>query len=152
MLKVKLLEDTAKPPTVAHTGEDLAYDLYASETKIVEPDTHESIKTGVAVEFDFEAEPSIKIGFLIKERSSHAKLGISILGGVIDSGYRGEVIVFIRNNSKNQFVIKVGDKIGNLIPMIVLAKSVKVYSDLSPALRGEGGFGSTDEKEVGQAS
>lgn len=145
MLKVKLLSDSAKVPTIAHPGEDLAYDLYSAESIVIPSKGHADIHTGVAIEFDFEVEPSIKVGFLIKERSSFAKNRLAILGGVVDSGYRGEVMVMMENYGEKPYNVAAGEKIANLIPTVVLAKSVQVYSDLSPALRGEGGFGSSDQ-------
>ena len=50
MLKVKLLSASAKAPTIAHPGEDLGYDLYASESVTIAPRGNATIPTGVAIE------------------------------------------------------------------------------------------------------
>jgi dUTP diphosphatase len=101
--------------------------------------------TGVAVEFTLEAEPELKWGFLVKERSSLARKGLFILGGVIDAGYRGELVLMLGNMGDEDYQVTAGDKIANLIPIPVAAKTLEVVSQLSLALRGEAAFGSTGQ-------
>src|SRR5260370_42064858 len=68
MLKVKLLNSAAKAPTVAHPGEDLEYDIYASETVIVPVRGHAQVSTGIAVEC---SSPSgDPMGALLRDKSS----------------------------------------------------------------------------------
>lgn len=143
MLKVKLITDTATPPTVSHPGEDLGYDLYASESITIPSKGHARVRTGVAVEFQLSHMPEVNFGFLVKPRSSIGSRGMTVLGGVIDSGYRGEIFVMLGNFNDEDQMINQGDKIANLIPIIVFAKSVEVVSELLPSARGEAGFGST---------
>lgn len=92
MLKVKLLDKKATAPTVANPGEDLAYDLYALEDTTVRINTVTKVRTGVAVAYLKDDKP---YGLLMRDRSSMASKGIAITGGVIDSGYRGEVLVLV---------------------------------------------------------
>ncbi len=66
--------------------------------------------------------------------------------GVIDSDYRGEVMVMLRNESMNHVLIQPGERIGQLIVEQIPRVSVKVTSQLSTTERGEGGFGSTGEQ------
>ena len=143
MLKVSLLSDSAKPPTLAHPGEDLGYDLYASDSGWIPPGEYHVFHTGIAVEFVFESEPELKFGFLIKERSSLAVNGISVLGGVVDSGYRGEIHLVLANHGNTDYPVVAGAKIANLIPIPVVANKVEVVANLTPSLRGDGAFGST---------
>ena len=79
---------------------------------------------------------------LVKERSSMAAKGIFVLGGVIDSGYRGEVLINLANIGKKEYKVKAGDRIAQLI---IIPCSVNVVQDdwLSVSERGEEGFGST---------
>jgi dUTP pyrophosphatase len=143
MLRVKLLSDKAKLPTIAHPGEDLGYDLYSAEDVVIPPKGNVDISTGISAEFTFEQEPSIRVGFLVKEKSSYARRRLVILGGVCDAGYRGEFRVLMENLGDEPQEIHCGDKVANLVPMIVLAKSVEETKELNPSLRGDGGFGST---------
>src|SRR5260370_29660776 len=82
MLKVKLLNSAAKAPTVAHPGEDLEYDIYASETVIVPVRGHAQVSTGIAVEC---SSPSgDPMGALLRDKSSIAARRLVLTGGVID--------------------------------------------------------------------
>ena len=78
---------------------------------------------------------------LVKERSSMASKGIFVMGGVIDSGYRGEIMVNLANVSGYDYVIKSGDRIAQLI--ILPCSAVMTKGELSKSDRGENGFGST---------
>ena len=79
---------------------------------------------------------------LIKERSSMAGKGIFVIGGVIDAGYRGEVMINLANISGEDYLVKSGDRIAQLI-FIPCASTVRLDEWLSVSERGEDGFGST---------
>jgi dUTP pyrophosphatase len=141
MLKVKLLTVSAKAPTVAHPGEDLGYDIYSSETVTLEGRGHAIVSTGIAIECTSpSAEP---MGALLRDKSSMAARRLALTGGVIDSGYRGEIKVLMENLSDLPATIRAGDKIANLIPYPVLTGEVKVVDDLNESSRKAGGFGSS---------
>lgn len=141
MLKVKLLTTTAKPPTVAHPGEDLGYDIYAAETITIGPRGHAVVPTGIAVECT--SPEGEGMGALLRDKSSMAARRLTVTGGVIDAGYRGEVRVLMENLGDAPAVIHVGDKIANLIPYPVLTGKVEVVDDLSESRRKAKGFGSS---------
>src|ERR1700682_4408179 len=141
MLKVKLLSPTAKAPTVAHPGEDLGYDIFASETVTIAQRGHAVIPTGIAVECSSPAGE--KMGALLRDKSSMAARRLVVTGGVIDAGYRGEVRVLIENLGDAPAEIRAGDKIANLIPYPVLTAEVQVVDDLADSSRKGGGFGSS---------
>ncbi|HKF21812.1 MAG TPA: dUTP diphosphatase [Candidatus Angelobacter sp.] len=141
MLKVKLLTTTAKPPTVAHPGEDLGYDIYAAETITIGPRGHAVVPTGIAVECT--SPEGEGMGALLRDKSSMAARRLTVTGGVIDAGYRGEVRVLMENLGDAPAVIHVGDKIANLIPYPVLTGEVEVVDDLSESRRKAKGFGSS---------
>lgn len=92
MLKVKKLDPKAVAPTVANPGEDLAYDLYALEDTTVRINNVTKVRTGIAVACIIGKK---SYGLLIRDRSSMAAKGIATTGGVVDSGYRGEVMVLL---------------------------------------------------------
>ena len=145
MLKVLKLDQRATTPTVANAGEDLGFDVYALEDTILLPNTPMRVRTGIAVHYEKPDSPEDKFGLLVRDRSSMASKGVIASGGVIDSGYRGELLVLLTSyGSENSFSIKAGDKIAQLIPLPVLTGAgVVETSSLSTSSRGEGGFGST---------
>jgi len=74
-----------------------------------------------------------------------AKHGIAVLNapGTIDSDYRGEVQVILINLGNEDFIIKNGDRIAQLVIAPVTRARVETVSELSDTDRGAGGFGST---------
>jgi dUTP pyrophosphatase len=139
MLRVQLLDDAAKPPTVAHPGEDIGYDLYASQDHTLVPGQVHRVHTGVAVAGEAGGLP---IGFLVKDRSSMASKGVFTHGGVIDAAYRGEIVVLMTTLSE-VCEIRAGDRIAQLVPTPVLTGEVNVTTELAAGARGSKGFGSS---------
>src|SRR3954471_19645252 len=140
MLKVQLLSSGAKAPTIAHPGEDLGYDLYASESISVPAKGNAIVPTGVAIECSSNGKP---MGCLLRDRSSLASKRVAILAGVIDAGYRGEIKVVMENLGEQAYTVHAGDKIANMVPHPVLTGSVEVVVDLAESKRKAGGFGSS---------
>jgi len=141
MLKVKLLRAGAKAPTVAHPGEDLGYDIYASETVALPARGHAIVPTGIAIECTSPAGE--RMGALLRDKSSMAARRLALTGGVIDAGYRGEIKVLMENLGEQPATIQAGDKIANLIPYPVLTGEVEVVDELNESSRKAGGFGSS---------
>jgi dUTP pyrophosphatase len=81
----------------------------------------------------------------IKSRSSMSVKGIEVRGGVIDSDYRGEIIVLLTNLSNKDFIINVGDRIAQIVFMPYIRFNSIQVSKLSKTKRGVGGFGSTNK-------
>ncbi len=141
MLRVKLLHAEAVPPTVAHPGEDLGYDLYAAEALVIPSGAMGQIKTGIAVEiFGPGGEP---MGAVVRDRSSMALRRLVVTAGVIDAGYRGELKILMENFGPQEARINAGDKIANLLPYPVLTGAVEVAAELGASVRKDGGFGSS---------
>lgn len=141
MLRVKLLHPQAKAPTVAHPGEDLGYDVYSAVALTIPARGHAVISTGIAVECSSASgEP---MGALLRDKSSMAARRLTVTGGVIDAGYRGEVRVLMENLGDSPAEIHAGDKIANLVPYPVLTSEVQVVEELADSRRKGGGFGST---------
>jgi len=143
----KKLHRDAKAPHVAHPGEDLAYDLFAAEGATLLPGRVTLVRTGIAIQFD----PSH--GAIVKDRSSMALKGVKTSAGVIDAGYRGEILVPMtldanapQNSESLQggYKIKAGDKVAQMIPVKPLtAFEVEECEALKETVRGEKGFGSS---------
>lgn len=137
ILKYKKVREGAKAPTVAHVGEDVAYDFYAAERVVILPGFKGDVPLGVAIE-----QGPVR-GGLFGTRSGMAKKGLFIVGGVIDAGYRGELVAMIYNGSKESYIIENGDKCVQMIPIPVITCQPIEVEELSESTRGEGGFGST---------
>jgi dUTP pyrophosphatase len=136
MLKVKKLSPDAVLPTVAHPGEDIGYDLYSAEDMTLPSRGAAGVHTGIAIEFVPTA------GGIVKTRSGMAKKRLICNAGVIDAGYRGEIIVVMENLADEPYTIRKGDKIAQLLEHPFLAGEV-VEDELSEATRGAKGFGSS---------
>src|ERR1700690_2202841 len=136
MLNVKRLSPDAILPTVAHPGEDIGYDLYSAEELTIPAHGAAGVHTGIAIEFVPTA------GGIVKTRSGMAKKRLMCNAGVIDAGYRGEIIVLMENLGNEPYSICKGDKIAQLLEHPFLAAEV-VEADLADAARGAKGFGSS---------
>ncbi|NCZ30385.1 MAG: dUTP diphosphatase [Betaproteobacteria bacterium] len=104
-------------------------DIYPNETKLVD--------TGVAVKI-----PEGFAGFVFN-RSGQGKKGIILLNsvGVIDSDYRGNIKIALKNIGEDKYEINVGDRIAQLVIIpIIICDFVDSWNDTK---RGTGGFGST---------
>jgi dUTP pyrophosphatase len=143
MLRVKLLEVGARLPVVAHPGEDLGYDLFALEEIVLRPRATVRVRTGIAVEAR-HPETGAPLGLLVRDRSSVAARGIATTGGVIDAGYRGEILVLMTNLSEVAVELQAGAKIAQMIPVPVLTGEVLEAWDLEDSARAAKGFGSSD--------
>src|SRR5277367_3557523 len=133
MLKVRRLSSDAILPTVAHSGEDIGYDLYSAEELSIAAHGAAGVHTGIAIEFVPAA------GGVVKTRSGLAKKRLLCNAGVIDAGYRGEIIVLMENLGPESYTIRKGDKIAQLLEHPFLAGEV-TESELSEATRGAKGF------------
>src|ERR1700678_549892 len=142
MLRVKLLDPAARAPQVAHPGEDLGYDLFALEAATLSPRATVRVRTGIAVEARHPAT-GIPLGLLVRDRSSMAAKGVATTAGVIDAGYRGEILILMTNLGDSALEVKAGEKIAQMIPVPVLTGVVETVSSLQDSARAEKGFGSS---------
>jgi len=142
MLRVKRLEPGARLPVVAHPGEDLGYDVFALESTILSPRATVKVRTGIAVEAR-DPTTGAPLGLLVRDRSSMAARGIATTGGVIDAGYRGEVLILMTNLGESAVELKAGEKIAQMVPVHVLTGPVEDAEALEDSARAEKGFGSS---------
>lgn len=135
------LTDAAHEPTrgsICSAG----LDLYASESATIYPGETVKVHTGIAIEL-----PAETFGGIYARSGLATKHGLRPANcvGVIDSDYRGEIIVALHNDSANAQNINAGDRIAQLIIQPYIAAVMKKVDHLSETRRGAGGFGSTDE-------
>jgi len=137
MLKVKLLHEDAKLPVRAHDS-DAGLDLFSIEDAVVEARGRLLVKTGISIElpFGYYGQVASKSGLSLK-------YGIEVGAGVIDEGYTGEVMVMLYNHSDEDFDIKKGSKIAQLLVKPVSYCKVQQVNWVSDSDRGICGFGGT---------
>ena len=136
----------AKMPTKAYEY-DVGYDLYAIEDATVYVGSVKLIHTGVHL-----AMPK-NIFAQVNTRSSYGKQGILLHHGVIDPGYTGEISVWVMNLAgtteqntfgvNRPFIIKKGDKIGQLLFHKAEHVDIEQISKLPKTKRGDKGYGSS---------
>ena len=136
-VKVMKLDAGAIIPKYAKSG-DAGMDLYAVSFGIDQNNNY-VFGTGLAMEI-----PEGYVG-LIFPRSSISKTAHSLRNavGVIDSGYRGELIFKFDINTHNSPVYEIGDRIGQIIIMPYPQIEFEEVFELSKTERGKGGYGST---------
>jgi dUTP pyrophosphatase len=142
MLRVKLLEPEARLPVVAHPGEDLGYDIFLLEGVTLASRSTARLRTGIAVEAR-HPETGAPLGLLVRDRSSMAARGLACTGGVIDAGYRGEILVVMTNLGNAPVELRAGEKIAQMVPVPVLTGAVTRAEELEDSLRAGKGFGSS---------
>ncbi len=142
MLRVKRLDPGARLPVVAHPGEDLGYDLFALEAVFLPPGATAKVRTGIAAEARHPATGA-PLGLLVRDRSSMAARGLVTTGGVIDAGYRGEILIVMTNLGEAAAALQPGEKIAQMVPVPVLTGVVQEADDLEASTRAAKGFGSS---------
>lgn len=142
MLRVKLLDPAARLPVVAHPGEDMGYDIFALETTRLTPRDTTRLRTGIAVEAR-DPVTGVPLGLLVRDRSSMAARGLATTGGVIDAGYRGEILIVMTNLGDGEIELRAGEKIAQMVPVHVLTGLVEEVESLEESARAEKGFGSS---------
>ena len=142
-LKIQKLDKTLKTPEYAHIG-DAGLDLYSAVDCILRPSERRKVPTGIKI-----AIPEGYAGFVQPKSGLAIKNGLSLVNtpGLIDSGYRGEVCAILINlDPEEDFIIKRGDKICQLVIQRVENIKIEFTDELENTSRGEGGFGSTGNK------
>ena len=143
-VRIKKLRENATVPTY---GSEFAAgaDLYAAVVEAVTIEANETklIPTGLAME--------IPVGYagLVYARSGLAsKRGLAPAnkGGVIDSDYRGEVMVALHNHGTKAQTIEAGERIAQMVIAPFITANFILSDSLEDTVRGAGGFGSTGTK------
>ncbi len=140
-IQVKRLAHGAGLPLPAYATEQAAgLDVVSSEELVLAPGRRHAVSTGfaIAIPDGYEVQVRPRSGLAFKH-------GIIVVNapGTIDSDYRGEVKVILANLGEEDFPIKRGDRIAQLVPAPVLRARFSEVEDLDSTARGAGGFGST---------
>lgn len=139
-LPFKRLDPAAMLPEPAHPG-DAGLDLRAAADVEVGPGERAMVPTGLAV-----AIPEGHAGLVLPRSGLASQHGLTLSNapGLIDAGYRGEVICAVVNLDRSQGVaIAQGDRIAQLVIVELPEIRPAWVDELPPSTRGEGGFGST---------
>ena len=121
-----------------HPG-DAGLDLFIIKDKIIKPGTTDRIHLGISCE-NLEQKP-----YLLMARSSISKtpLRLSNSVGLIDAGYRGEIMAAVDNIKDYSYTVEKGQRLFQLVSMSGEAVHFTLVDRLSDTSRGDGGFGST---------
>lgn len=136
-INIRLLEHAYTMPTYAHDG-DAGADLFCCDSIQIMPGATEVIRTGVcmAIPAGYEGQ--------VRPRSSMIRnTPLTFEIGTIDSGYRGEIKIIVRNFSHLPYSFKRGDRIAQLVIAPVALAEFSICESLDETDRGNGGFGST---------
>ena len=121
-----------------HDG-DAGLDLYVLEDQTFKPGETRKIKLGISCE---NADGK---GYFLFPRSSISKTPLRMANsiGLIDGGYRGEIMAVCDNIKDYEFSISKGDRLFQLVSADLSSIEFKIVENLSDSTRGKGGFGST---------
>lgn len=136
-ISYQMLSDRAITPTQATPG-DAGYDLYATDSAILQPGERRLFPTNIAMHI-----PDGYYGRVAPRSGRAYKHGLDVLAGVIDASYRGDVGVILINLWSEDFEVKQGDRIAQLIIEKTYQVTRNLSSNLDESVRGEWGFGST---------
>lgn len=141
MVEIKIRSKSGQLPvyeTEGASGMDLRALL--EEDVILRPMERKLIGTGLYIQlpFGYEAQIRARSGLSIKK-------GITLVNGIgtVDSDYRGELLIPLINLSEEEFTIKNGDRIAQMVIMSCCKVKLKKVETLENTERGEGGFGHT---------
>ena len=141
---IKLLNKAATVPTFGST-DAAGCDLYANLTAeggsvTIAPGVTYFIKTGIAMEI-----PKNYAGFIYARSGLASKRGLRPANcvGVVDSDYRGEIMVALYNDSQVKQVVNHGERVAQMVIAPYLRPEFVVMNELEDTERGAGGFGHT---------
>lgn len=134
-----ILMDGAPTPRHAKAG-DAGLDLTTRQTVEIGPHETVKVKTGVRMEI-----PQGYFGLVAPRSSVAANRGITLANtpSVIDSGFRGEILLPLHNLCDNPMTVERGERVAQIIIMRHETCECVAVSELSETERGEGGVGST---------
>ncbi len=136
-IMVKKLDSSLPDLGYAKAG-DAGFDLYARERTVLAPGVQTAVPSGVALEI-----PEGYVGLIWDKSGLSIKYGLKTLGGVVDSGYRGEVMVGMINLSNTEYVFEKGDKVAQMLIQKIEHATFEVVEELADTERGATGFGSS---------
>jgi dUTP pyrophosphatase len=136
-LKIQKLDPSAKLPSYAYEG-DAGMDLFSLEE--VEIPSGEKIAVRTGLKF---AIPRGYAGFVWDKSGLAAKYHLKTMAGVIDSNYRGELLVVLTNLGKEMYKVEKGSKVAQLVIKPIANPEIEEGEIEDETDRGKGGFGSS---------
>lgn len=140
-IRLKRLPHGERLPLPAYaTAHAAGLDIVAAEDVLLAPGARHAVATGfaIAIPEGYEVQVRPRSGLALKN-------GITCLNtpGTIDADYRGEVKIILANLGSEDFAVKRGERIAQLIPAAVTRADFSEVDELDETARGAGGFGST---------
>lgn len=140
-IQIKLLRENAKIPAFATSGA-AGVDLVAvlPERLEIKPGQTAFVPTGLAM-----AIPSGLFGMIVARSGIACKRGLAPANkvGIIDSDYRGEIMVALHNHGTESQYVDAGERIAQMLFVPYVQPTLTVVDELDETARGAGGFGST---------
>lgn len=116
------------------------YDIFAASEATIPP------RGAAVISTDLHVQIPPHTVLLVYSRSGHGfnhGVRLSNCTGVIDSDYRGEILVKLQNDSDKEFRVEIGDKVAQTVLMPFFRMDFETVNELDESDRGTGGFGST---------
>ena len=139
VVKFKKMDEKAKEPVYGSENANGA-DLFALNDYTINPGKTVKIQTGIALELNDDYA-----GFIMARSGMACKRGLAPANkvGLIDTDYRGEIIVALHNHGEETQIIRSGDKVAQLVIIKLPQANFIEVEELDKTERGDGGFGST---------
>ncbi len=139
MININLLHEEAVTPTRG-SKESAGLDLHTIESVTIPPGQRALLKTGLAMSM-----PAGYVGLIWPRSKLAAKMGIDVLAGVVDSDYRGEIMISLLNTGLDPVEIKTGDKVAQMIIQRHHSDmQINIVEDLDETMRGKAGVNSSE--------
>jgi dUTP pyrophosphatase len=141
-LKLKKLHEDALVPSKG-SEHAAGYDLYAIESVDIRSTCRAKIRTGIALEL-----PVGTVGLIWPRSKLASNHGIQVLAGVVDSDFRGELMISILNSGHETVEIRKGDKVAQLLiqPILNHYSGFHVVDELPETVRGSAGINSLEQR------
>lgn len=136
-IKIRKLHPEAMIPSYSNPH-DAGMDFYSLETITLKPMQRHAFPTGISM-----AIPNGFVGLFWDKSGLASKHGLKTMAGVIDSGYRGEIKIVVKNLSDELYTVEKGKKIAQMLIQPIERRDIIEVKELDDTVRGDGGFGST---------
>lgn len=135
--KIVLLSEEAKIPTRG-SPYSAGYDLYSAQEALVPKNGSKLIDIGVAIGLNYGT-----YGRIAPRSGLATKYMLSVGAGVVDCDYTGPLKVLLFNHSSQDYHVRIGDRIAQLIITKIEMSNIELVDNLTQTLRSSNGFGST---------
>ena len=141
MINITLLSTNAKIPTRG-SDESAGLDLYTVDSVTIPSGHRALLKTGLSMSM-----PKNYVGLIWPRSKLAAKMGIDVLAGVVDSDYRGEVMISLLNTGLDPVEIRTGDKVAQMIIQRHYSDmQINVVDELDKTMRGKAGVNCSENR------